>query len=188
MKRLLAACMVLLLASCIEVDDFGDAWDKTTIDPTFAGRWEKISEVDEKPTGQSWTFTVKDGAYEVQTFIRGKLDDDGPISPVKSLTVGPYTFLAKGPEEGTILRYTIDGDRVIFYVLNSQAAWTFIQAKFPEQDSFYRGDPDDESDDPENVGDPVRIRVLNSETVKILSSIPDSDPYWEPDTLVRKIK
>jgi hypothetical protein len=189
MKRLVVACIALLLVSCIQVDDFGDYWDKATVDPSLVGRWNRVSDANEaKTTGDSWTFTVKNGAYEVQTYVKGKPDDDGPIAPVKSLTVGPYMFLAKGPEQGTILRYKVSGDTVTFYVLDPEAAWAYIQKNFPGESSFYRGDPEDDPNDPENIGDPVKIKTFNDETAKILSSIPDTDHYWDPDTRVRKAK
>src|ERR1700722_17096362 len=100
MIKLLIAVAFLMLTSCIDVDDFGTYWDKTTIDPALAGDWLRVpvSEHDAEkdfPAGQVWHFILKDGAYEIQTHLDGKQDDD-PAYPVKTLALGPYLFLAFG--------------------------------------------------------------------------------------------
>jgi hypothetical protein len=190
MKKLFVACFLLMLTSCIEVDNFGDYWDKATIDPTLAGKWQKISEEDEvTPTGQSWVFAVKDGSYEVHTFMHGKpADDDGPMFPVRTITVGPYKFLANGPEQGSMVRYTLEGDEAVFLVLEPKATWAFIKKNFPGQDSFYKGDPEDTPDEMDQSDEPMKIDTFTDQTFKILSSIPDTEVYWEADTLLKKVK
>jgi hypothetical protein len=190
MKKLFAACLLLLLTSCLEVENYGDYWDKGSIDPSLSGKWLKISETDEvTPTGQSFIFTPKDGSYQVQTFSHGKpADDDGPIYPVRTITVGPYKFLAKGPDQGSMVRYTVEGNAVVFYELNSKKAWAFFQKNYPGQEEFYKGDPDDSPEEMDESDDPMKLDTLNSQAAKMISALPDNESIWEPDTLIKRPK
>jgi hypothetical protein len=205
MRKLLVFCAVALLAACINVDDFGDYWDKTTVDPALAGRWQTKSETDQNEAAdQHWVFALRDNAYEVQTSIRGQTDDDGPIYPVKTLTVGPYLFLANGPSQGTIVRYKMGNNSVTFYVLNPKPAWAFIQANYPNQQNIYRdsdeGDDDQEGDivddeseknAPDAAADadeaPLRIKVFDDQVYQILSKIPDTGVYWSADRTLERM-
>ena len=114
--------------------------------------------------------------------------DDGPIYPVRTITIGHYKFLAKGPDEGAMVRYTQENDAVVFYELDSKAAWLYLEKNFPDQDDFYRGDPDDSREEMDASDDPLRISALNSNAAKIIATIPDNEKFWDPDTLIKKAK
>ncbi len=131
MKKLLLTLAVLMLTSCIDVDDFGAYWDKTTVDPAMASDWLRVpispnDAANDFPAGQTWHFTLKDGAYQIQTHLDGK-EDDEPLYPVKTLTIGHYQFLALGPKHGSICMYKIDDDTVTLYGLNFITAWEYIR-------------------------------------------------------------
>jgi len=187
---------VFLLAACIDVDDFGEAWSKTTVDPALAGRWVALDENGEKPTSQEYAFTLKDGAYSIDSYVKGQRDESGPLYPVKTLEIGKYKFLANGPDQGVIIRYAVEGDGVVWYVLNPKHAWEFIQKKFPDTDSFYLDKADDE-DDPDAPKSPkgakgddddvLRIRHFDDTVFMILAQIPDTEYFWEPDTAIQKV-
>jgi len=188
MKKGLVFCCILLLASCIDVDDYGDYWGKTIVDPALAGHWAKMSEdEDGKTTGQEYTFIVKNGAYEVQSYKDGQADSDGPMYPVKTLNVGRYRFLASGPQTGKIIRYEIANDTAAWYVLNPKSAWAFIRKNYPDQQGFYRGDPDNPDASNIPADEPVSIKLFDDEVFAILSAIPDNEIYWDPDTQLKKI-
>jgi hypothetical protein len=188
MKKALILCCALLLASCIDVDDYGDYWSKMTVDPALAGRWVKMSEIeDDKTTGREFTFTAKDDAYEVQSYKDGAADEDGPLYPVKTLDAGPYKFLASGPEKGKIVRYVVKGNMSTWYVLRGSAAWAFIRKNYPDQHSFYRGDPENPNNPNVAPDEPVSIKQFNDETFAILSAMPDGELYWDPDTRLKKM-
>jgi len=179
---------VLLLTSCIDVDDYGAMWEKTTVDPALQGRWAKISEDNpNKTTGQEWTFTLKDGAYEIQGYAHGQTDND-PLYPAKTLKIGPYLFLGNGPDKGTIVRYEVDRDISMWFVIKPQPAWAFIAKNFPSQEVIYRDDPDESESKQANDDRPLRISYFDDETAKILASIPDTEAFWDPDTRLKKIK
>jgi hypothetical protein len=189
MKKTLILCGLLLLTACIDVDDYGDYWSKTMIDPSLQGRWAKVSEENEtKLTGQEWTFTLKDDAYSVQSFKDGKKADEDPLYPVKSMQIGNYTFLASGPERGTIVRYNIVGDTATIYVANPSLAWDFIAKQFPDQLGIYRDDPDPADSAEDNRDRPLRVKEFDDDVAKVLAAIPNNGTYWEIDTELKKVQ
>lgn len=188
MKKLLVLGCLLLLTACIDVDDYGEYWDKTTIDPSLTGRWAKVSEDDEsKLTGEEWTFTPKNGAYSVQDYKNGKSDED-PLYPVKTLEIGKYKFVATGPESGSILRYDNDGDSIAWLVADPDKVWEFIQKKYPGEDGIYRDDPDPEVSAAENRDRPLRISHFDDDVAAMLAAIPNNEIYWDADTITKKVK
>lgn len=189
MKKSLILSFVLLLTSCIDVDDYGDYWDKTTVDPALAGRWVKLSEDDQTtPTAQGYAFTLKDNAYSVQSWKGGKPSEDDPMYPVKTLDLGRYKFAASGPERGTILRYAVLGDTSTWYVINPSLAWDFIAQNFPDQTEIYRDDPDPSDTAANNRDRPLRIKIFDDDTAKMLDAIPDNQLFWDPDTKLKKVQ
>jgi ABC-type transport system substrate-binding protein len=184
MKKLLLTIVVLMLTSCIDVDDFGTTWDKTILDPALAGDWLRVpsSEHDAEsnfPAGQVWHFTLKDGAYQVQTHLDGK-EDDEPAYPVKTLALGRYLFLALGPKHGSIVRYEIsDNDTFTAYGLDFVTAWEYIKKKYPFSDNIVRS----------NVKDaPVKIKRLDDTTAHILAELPDDTRFWSPQIILQRIE
>lgn len=185
MKTLLVLLATLMLAACIDVDDFGDYWNKATLDPDLKGDWVRLPEPDkpatlEQKTVQEWRFTEKNGAYEVQSHAEGQ-QDEAPMYPVKTLAVGRYRFVAANPEKGdkTILRYKITGDTIAFMVLNDSAAWSFIDKNYPNPKNIVSG----------SEGRPaLKIKMFDDEVYKILSNIPDMKDYWRVDTRLERMK
>jgi hypothetical protein len=187
MKKAFVLCFVLLLTACIDVDDYGDYWDKATIDPALEGRWAKVSEEDDsKLTNQEYLFTVKNNAYSVQSFKSGKPTEDDPIYPVKTLELGRYKFAASGPDKGTIIRYEINGNESTWYVVNPSLAWDFIQKNFPDQTGIYRDDPDPTDTAENNRDRPLHIGQFDDDVAKVLAAIPNNEVYWDPDTKLKK--
>jgi hypothetical protein len=184
MKKLLLTIAVLMLTSCIDVDDFGAYWDKATIDPAVAGDWLRVpvsanDAANDFPTGQTWHFTLKGGAYQVQTHLDGK-EDDQPAYPVKTLMIGHYRFLALGPKQGSIVRYEISDDTFTAYGLNFVTAWEYIKKKYPrESGNFVRSDMKDA---------PVKISLLDDNVYKILSQLPCDERFWNKGILLQRIK
>ncbi len=185
MKKWLIACMLLSLAACIPVDDFGEYWSKMTADPALQGRWAKLSDDGDKTTGQEVTVTLKDGAYEVQPYSNGAADGD-PTYPVKTFTAGSYHFVAVGPSSGDIIRYTLTNGQLQFYVLNPQAAWEFIEKNYPQQQSMSRDDPEDGASSEEDVERPLAIESFDDQVITMFAAIPNTRSYWEPDARLKK--
>jgi len=174
----LLGILAVMLASCIDVEDFAATWSKTFLDPDLAGHWRKISQVPEDARHQ-WFFNERHGAYEVQLFTDNRADDDGPMYPVKSLAVGPYLFLANGPQKGLMIRYkVVDGD-VLWYKLDFRKTWAIIQEKYPDQKNIYQDSAADGA---------VKIKTFDDEVFRIISTIPDDDVFWHLDTALRRIK
>src|SRR5262249_51303549 len=155
----------------------GPVWKKTSIDTHFAGRWHRVDvKIGGTPdaTNQEWLFTEKRGAYEVKTFHNGKPDDDGPLYPVKMLVVGPYHFVAGGPKKGTILRYEVKEDAIVFYTPEFGKIWDFIQEHYPDAKDIYREKSNDNDQ-------PFKIKVFDRQVFEILSKIPNDDSYWHTE-------
>jgi len=189
MKKTFVLCCLFLLTACIDVDDYGDYWSKTMIDPAIAGRWAKVSEENEsKLTGQEWELTLKDNAYSAQSYKDGKKTDEDPLYPVKSMQIGNYTFLATGPERGTIVRYNIVGDTASIYVANPTMAWDFISRQFPDQSEIYRDDPDPADSAEDNRDRPLHIKEFDDDVAKVLAAIPNNGMYWEIDAELKKVR
>lgn len=88
--------LLLPLTSCIPVEDFGPCWDKAVLDARLAGTWKRMAAAD------TVTVVERNGAYEM-TFAR-----EG-TKRVKTMKLGPYRFLALGPERGALVRYKLTG-------------------------------------------------------------------------------
>ena len=168
------------MVSCLHA---AEAWLRapSRIDPALAGDWVRVhapgESADEvKLAGQTWHFAVKGGAYEIQTHIEGQ-DDEEPGWPVKSLAAGRYHYLAIGPKQGTIVRYTIINGRFTGYRLNFDPAWEFIRENYPHAENFVRTE-----------GGPVKITAMDKTVLKILSAFPDTKEYWHPEIILEKMK
>lgn len=181
MKKLLSLLCLTLLAACIDVEDFGAYWDKTTLDPALAGHWKKPALVKEdaqhKGQADELRFTEKNGAYEVAAWHKGEKTDD-PLYPVKSLDAGPYHFIASGPKNGDIVRYKIEKGVLKIYVPKHQPMLDYIRDNYQEAENI--GNDDSE-------GETVKIKVFDDEVFDILSNVPDSDAYWAYETEYRKV-
>jgi hypothetical protein len=183
MKKLFMVFAVLVLAACIDVDDFGTTWDKTSLDPALQGEWARIPAPGEDiglsfPAGEKIRFVVKNGAYELRSYVEGEKDKK-PDYPVKTLTTGPYRFLAFGPKEGSIIKYTITDGVMTVYRLDFFRAWNFIQQNYPGVKNIVREDSDEA---------PIKIKYFDDEVYKILSNIPNEEIYWYPANAYKKIK
>jgi hypothetical protein len=164
----------LLLASCMDVGDFGATWAKTEIDARLAGKWKQV-EIDE-PVAQdaALTFVMKDGSYEATVYENGKVEDK-PYYPVRSLKIGPYLFAAVGPKEGGMVRYSVEGTTLRFYQFDGDKVGEFLTKKFPVAEfpdlTFLGG---------------TKAGLLNDTTFKAISEIPDTPEYWEENLRYEK--
>ena len=110
---------------------------------------------------------MKYGSYEVLLYENGKVAEK-PYYPVRSLEIGPYLFAAVGPKEGSMVRYTIEGDTLRFYQSDNNKVEAFLEKKFPAAaypDLTFHGG--------------TKVEVLNDTTYKAISEIPDTPEYWK---------
>ncbi len=184
MKKCLALLMVLALAACIDVEDFGPAWDKTFVDPDIAGSWLRLRPqaadmAHDYPEGQRWIFLDSNSAYSLHTHIDGKKDDP-PVYPVKTLAAGAYRFLAsgewKGPAfAGAIIRYALKDGVLTLYTLNFEDTGKFLEKTYPHAHNIGR----EPGCRPTAAQDcPVRITRFDDDVLEALAGIPDEPNYW----------
>lgn len=191
MKRLLSLLGMLLLTACgttIEVDDLGDNWNRGKIDPAFTGKWLELN--DKSP--QIDYIEDNGGMYLITSPDKKKSDSDLG----KTLWAGRYsffmagprsTYLFSGPVPGDLLRYSVSKGFLIFYVLNPQAMRGLLQEKTPEEKNILIKHTCPDPDKKDSCYDYVEITRLDASTLKILSSIPNTDAYWERGPVFEKI-
>jgi hypothetical protein len=174
MKKRLALLAVLVLASCMDVDDFGAYWAKTTIDPRLAGTWEQV-EIDEPLTNDAaLSFVMKDGSFEAVAYENGKAEEK-PYHPVRTLQIGPYLFAAVGPKEGGMVRYEVEGNTLRFYQFDSGKVSAFLEKEFPVAaypDLTFHGG--------------TKAGLMNATTFKAISEIPNTPEYWKENLRYEK--
>lgn len=167
MKRFLLFLTLLFLVSCMDVDDFGTYWAKTEMDERLTGGWQEVKI--EKPLSgnASLVFAMKDGSYEVTGYENGKTKEK-PYYPVRTLKAGPYLFLAVGPKEGGMIRYSVEGNRLSFYHFDGEKVRVFLDKNFPAAENTDL-----------NFHGSSKIGLMNDTTYRALSAIPDTPDYWE---------
>jgi hypothetical protein len=182
MKKGMMILAVLMLASCIDVDDFGPMWDRTSLDPALQGEWLRIPVPGDDlalfPAEENIRFVLKDGAYELQNDVHGE-PDEKPDYPVKTLAAGSYKFLAFGPKQGSIIKYTIAGNIMTVYRLDFFRAWAFIQKNYPDVKNIVREDSEEA---------PVKIKYFDEDVLKALAALPDEETYWYPANAYKKMR
>jgi hypothetical protein len=167
---------VLLLASCIDVGDFGAYWDKGSIDPNLTGEWVAVPDAQRAGDNVEFRITDDNGVYKIVENDNGKEN----TYQARTLEVGSYSFLmVLDGEQRRFVRYQETDDGVTLYVLKDEPAWAFIKQRVPSPKIF--------SLEHGMLGPILKIKMLNDDVVKLLGAIPDNDEYWEQGaTLTRK--
>jgi hypothetical protein len=196
-KHGLPLVVVLLLASCTPVADFGAYWDTGFVDPAIEGTWKKIGIPGEAlnsipgadqllfvKDGQSYSFQainpLDDPALSAENVAQRRKDNDAR-SPVRTLKIGSHLFfMMRNPvgTQGTMERYEIKGDLLLEYHVNNEAALDFLEAKHPTARNIAK-----------NFGEGryVVIKTFDDEVFRILSEIADDPDYWYLSCQYRKV-
>lgn len=161
MKRfapLFCLALILILAGCIAVRDFGAYWGAGTMDPQLEGKWENM----QKNTA-GVRFSNMNNMYKME-FV----DRDGTEPKVaRTLKVGNNNFLMVKKNEddknGDLIAYAIQGDQMAFFSPNRDRATEFVNT-FPN--SGYKVSRTS-----------ITIDVLDAKSFEVLQAIA-SDPKW----------
>ena|ERR1035437_4676986 len=159
MRNLFLCLLVVLLSSCIPVEDFGSYWKKGTIDPALLGKWGKMIPRDEDDRKESRSVkTANEGGIQVAdkggTYQIDSLDEDErqkkDYAPVfaRTLKAGRYTFLMAITKEGDakarvtkgLVRYKLEGDTFQQYHLVDERMGSFLKEKYPEVKNIEKPD------------------------------------------------
>jgi hypothetical protein len=190
MKRSFHALLciaILSLAACIPVEDFGAHWDKGTADAALAGTWDDIPPAGEKPKDDGgMAVTCVETHCTLETLDPAeKMKKDYQPMTLRTIKAGDYKFVMardEGKTTGDIVRYTIDKDAFRQYTLKPGKTAELLKEKHPSAKNIHRPECK-----PDNcVFDSIKITMLDEETVKILSEIPDTKEYWTSEDRYRK--
>ncbi|MHC4982855.1 MAG: hypothetical protein ACYTF6_06765 [Planctomycetota bacterium] len=187
-----AIALCLLTGTCIPVEDFGEYWEKGTIDAELEGHWKKMGM--EFRSQDEYVSFVKDGSHYRWISTRADAPDrpTGRELAAKTLPVGKHRFLmvcdaaelkrptsrpaAETPAEseirlgGGLIRYTVEGDRLITYALNADVLVEAI--KKGDITGRAPGDDDHEIRIP-------KIPKLDEKTVDFLGKLADDPENWK---------
>lgn len=180
---------VLVLSSCISVDDFGAYWDKGFVDPALEGTWEKVDppgeDIKHIPGPRTWRFTRNGSSYAAYAIHAIDPTDDPEIIAQKravndrylnarSLRIGKHLFLMQrdpgGQPPGLIQRYEIQGTTLREYWIDNDAALNLLNAKHPAAKNIRKN--------PTSEGEFVVIGTFDDEVFQVLSEMVDNPTYW----------
>jgi hypothetical protein len=115
--------VLLLLAGCIAVKNYGVYWGTGTLDPALAGTWASTRA---ENGGSSVTFTAEDDNMYRMHFANG-----GNDKFVRTLKVADSTYLMTklNPEDegGTLIAYVIEGEDLAFFAPNRDKQKDFLK-------------------------------------------------------------
>jgi len=182
MKKLWLFFATALLSSCITVDDFGDYWQKGTIDSRLFGSWQ------EEKQPQVLIISKNDSMYRIDSGdAKERVRKDYAPLLARTLKVQDNTFLMicdsiKCPGTGDLIRYKITGDMIEVYILRGEAMNALLKEKYPHAESFLV-----DNNEGSHITGP-HITKLNDEAFKILSGIPNDKKYWGLGERYRRIQ
>lgn len=189
LKTLLLSLSIILLTSCIPVDDFGVYWNKGTVDANVTGKWEKM---ERHKKAEYVRITDEGGRYRIDTLDKKEraAKDYSPIL-ARTLTAGKYTFfMAMDKKHGAahftpegLVRYEIHHGVLTEYNLVDRRMGKFLSDEFPHARNITAPKCRENC-----VYDSVKIRKLDAEVVEILAAIPDTKEFWTVSERWRRVK
>ncbi len=185
MRYVLTCLAVLLLASCIPVEDWGGYWDKGVVYPEMAGTWREVG----KSGGPGLVRIVnKKGTYRVDSLDpKDRRDKDYTPMFAKSLQVGQYSFLmtstgAVEKSDRNLVRYLLEKGTLTEYSLSDDAMAKFLRWHHPFARNIAVSGCKEKC-----LLHSVRIKVFDSEVFKILAEIPNTPEFWSVADQWRKV-
>ena len=166
--------ITFLAASCIEVDDVEEAWGNAKPDPELLGEW-----VGDNDARCAFIKTEKD--YHVTSGTNGlegcskSIETNGHkfviVVDLGTALMG-FDKADEDGKSGTLLRYKVDGDKMIMYSLDGEVITEAVKAgKVP-------GEIDEEGDG--------SLTVLDAKTIKWLGEVAEGKGWSE--NIYRKVK
>lgn len=158
LRNTLIIPVLLVLAGCIGVKDFGLFWDSAAIDRSLAGKWDSARE-----NGKDLAFSPLDD----RTYNMKYESDPYPVL-ARTLPVGDATFLMtkknEGDVGGNLIAYVVQGDVLVLFVPNRDKQKDFL-ARYPNIPFII-------------TRTSMTIEELNIETMKWLQQIASEPEWW----------
>jgi hypothetical protein len=174
-KMLLIFLGLFPLVSCVDVEDYGDYWQKAGTDKRLAGAWKVLAATPEETRekgyaiGSIWRVVDNNGAYKLSLPGDANVQNDQPIYPIKTLDIGRYQFLLFGRRKGQLFRYKLKG-RTLEVCIPDLA--DFMATHYPNAVNIRK--------DEEEAAVTTVLRFDNT-VFRILSRVPDTEDYWYCD-------
>lgn len=148
--------VLLLVAGCLKIGDFGIYWDKGFIDPALEGQWQNA-----RPNGSSVTFTNEGDLYHMEF----STDPDKQFARTLKVNESNFLMTKKKLEEnsGNLIPYVIEGGNLVLFAANKDKQIEFNK-RYPDIPFAVT-----------RTG--ISIDQLNDETMKWLEQI-TSEPEW----------
>lgn len=181
------------LSGCIQVENFGTAWDEATIDPALEGHWKATAE---HPVNNAYlTFTKRGDAYDLESATASFPDERRTTFPAirsRTLKVGGHSFLLIYTRQN--MEYLeslqpnlrkggmLDGGIQLYTLVDGELRLQALKDNRLEQ-AIVAG----------NVGGTIpdrqqgmaSLRSLDSQTLRFLSSLADEPDAWIPAQYTR---
>lgn len=179
MKKYFLFLALIMLSSCIPVDDLEAYWDKGAVDSSFVGTWQPQNRADAQTV-----LIAKDGDMlrvdSSDAKEREKKDYRPEFAKIIQRSKGnKFLVISEGvkhPKSGSLIRFKMAGDTLTVYDLNAAAVEAYLKEKYPHAANIRVDD------------NQVKIATLDDETFKILCGIPDSKTYWSEEGLYKKLQ
>lgn len=181
LQKLFLLGVAFLLTSCIEVENFGDYWDKAQLDPALAGHWKTKWETDKNgnKSRNEIIYFIQGASFQELDFEckmekqRKRCEAGNPTYPVKTIAIGPYQFVASGSD---MTRYKATASSLIAYDLNVEPAWAFLESHYPDMTNITK---EEIAAGRGNKTYALKIKVIDDKVAEMLASIPDNAIYWK---------
>ncbi len=172
MKTLVGLFVCLILASCIDVDDFGKFWEQGAVDPRLEGTW-LTSDGSTTPDlkNDKWELIRQDSFYVLKLLRKSESDEQQP-QLLRSLSWREYTYLMiaeVGKENGSLIRYTVEGSIVTVYSVDALAVQAWLEKRQPGvknprvvKSDYFHG---------------LKVMLLDPSIMDTLSEMPQE--YWK---------
>lgn len=172
MKKLLGLFVCLILASCIDVDNFGKLWEQGAIDPKLEGTW-LTANASKAPDMKSdkWELTRHDSFYLVKLLRKSDHDEQAP-QLLRTLSWKENTYLMikeVDKENGSLIRYSTEGATVTVYGVDAPAVQAWLEKRQPGvrnlrvvKSEYFHG---------------LKVMLLDAANMDTLSEMPKE--YWK---------
>ena len=166
---------VALSTSCISVSHFGDGWNRGVVDRALLGEWVHVPFDDTQTAAAGYSigtvFRIIQRGKDLEMTQVDAAGKNGPSNyPVRAFRIGTYQFLGVGPDQGSLMRYTVTGQVLMFCDDLGGEMVDFVASRFPHASSIRRN---------RDEGVHLVVERLDREAFEILSAIPDTSTFWE---------
>lgn len=182
-KKILAFIACVAVASCIQVEESAELWNKAKIDSALIGSWKVVTKGQQMTSVATYKL-VKNGS-SLRLEFPPERKKPTPEVEMRSIKSKHYQFLiTKGKnadgKDGMdgLIRYEVKGDTATIYEPKTKAVMEWAGMRKEGLDLFKRTPA---------KGAPVLIVArLDQKKLSALDAIPDGEKFWATQTLEKQ--